>query len=48
MDFFDAMILIIVFESLIKIKIIIIIAVESLIKIIIIIIIIVVEGLCFD
>ena len=46
MDFFDAMILIIVFESLIKIKIIIIIAVESLIKIIIIII--VVEGLCFD
>ena len=48
MDFFDAMILIIVFESLIKIKIIIIIiAVESLIKIIIIIII-VVEGLCFD
>ena len=42
------MILIIVFESLIKIKIIIIIAVESLIKIIIIIIIIVVEGLCFD
>ena len=46
MDFFDTMILIIVFESLIKIKIIIIIAVESLIKIIIIII--VVEGLCFD
>ena len=42
------MILIIVFESLIKIKKIIIIAVESLIKIIIIIIIIVVEGLCFD
>lgn len=46
LDLFDSMILIIVVESLIKMKIIIVISVESLIKIIINIII-VFEGLCF-